>query len=83
MPAPAPRPAGTASPLLSDAAAAYLRAAEAAEQAATQARTAARLLQEGDGGRGAAHAFAAQGHLALATDQLEALAKLHAKRADS
>lgn len=67
------------SPLLADAAAAYLRAAEAADKAATQARAAARLMQEGDGGRGAALAFAAQGHLSLATEQLEALAKLHAK----
>ncbi len=67
-------------PLLADAAAAYQRAAEAAEQAAAHARTAARHMKDGDGGTGAAHAFAAQGHLAAATEQLEDLAKIHAQR---
>lgn len=70
------------SPLMADAAAAYLRVAEASEEAAAHARTAARLMQAGEGGRGASHAFAAQGHLASAHDQLEGLARIHAERSD-
>ncbi len=69
-------------PLLADAAAAYLRVAESAEQAAAHARTAAHQMQAGDGGGGAAHAFAAQGHLATAVEQLEDLSKLHAHHAN-
>lgn len=67
-------------PLLADAAAAYQRAADAADLAAAEARAAAKLMQDGDGGGGAAHAFAAQGHLAAAVEQLEDLAKIHAQR---
>lgn len=70
----------TVPPLLADAAAAYQRAADAAEQAAAEARAAAKLMQDGEGGDGAAHAFAAQGHLATAVEQLEDLAKIHAQR---
>jgi len=78
----APEPASRSSlpPLMADAAAAYQRAAEAAEQAAAHARTAARHMKDGDGGRGAAHAFAAQGHIVAAAEQLEDLAKIHAQR---
>lgn len=72
----------TLPPLMADAAAAYLRVAEIADQAAAQARTAARQMQEGDGSSGAAHAFAVQGHLASAMEQIENLAKAHANRAE-
>lgn len=72
----------TLPPLMADAAAAYLRVAEIADQAAAQARTAARQMQEGDGSSGAAHAFAVQGHLASAMEQIENLAKAHASRAE-
>ena len=75
-----PTTRSSAPSLLADAAAAFLRAAEDAEAAASHARTAARLMQGGDGATGAAHAFAAQGHLAAAIDLLEDLAKAHAKR---
>jgi tRNA-dihydrouridine synthase len=70
-------------PLLADAAAAFLRAAESADRAAAHARTAAGLMQSGDAGSGAAHAFAAQGHLVIATEQLDKLAKVHAQQAGS
>lgn len=82
LPKPEPLPRGTSStpPLLADAAAAYLRAAEAAESAAAHARTAASLLQAGEGSKGAEHAFAAHGHLAAAMEQIESLAKAHARR---
>ncbi len=73
----------TVSPLMADAAAAYLRVAEMAESAAAQARTAARHMQGGDGGAGAAHAFAVQGHLASALEQIDNLAKAHAQRAEA
>ncbi|HEX7098613.1 MAG TPA: HisA/HisF-related TIM barrel protein [Acidimicrobiia bacterium] len=81
VPAPEPvaRPSGPP-PLLADAAAAYLRAAEAAESAAAHARQAASLLQSGEGSKGAEHAFAAQGHLAAAMEQIQNLAKAHARR---
>lgn len=69
----------TLPPLMADAAAAYMRVAEISEQAAGQARTAAHHMQEGDGSTGAAHAFAVQGHLASALEQIENLAKAHAK----
>ncbi|HLU30546.1 MAG TPA: HisA/HisF-related TIM barrel protein [Acidimicrobiia bacterium] len=84
--APAPEPVARASsvpPLLADAAAAYLRAAEAAENAAADARAAASLMQSGEGEKGAAAAFAANGHLALALEQIEKLAKAHAQRSTS
>ena len=83
---PAPLPGAaepTTSPLLADAAAAYLRLAEEAEQAAAHARTAARHMQAGDGGKGAAHAFAVQGHLAIAHDQLDDLSRIHAERSEA
>jgi len=82
--APAPEPVArqpSTPPLLADAAAAYLRAAEAAERAAAHARTAASLLQSGEGSKGAEHAFAAHGHLSSAMEQIESLAKAHARRA--
>ncbi|MFP3914677.1 MAG: HisA/HisF-related TIM barrel protein, partial [Actinomycetota bacterium] len=81
-PAPDPEPASRSSvpPLMADAASAYLRAADSADQAAAQARTAAGLMQSGDGATGAAHAFAAQGHLATAMEQIEKLAKIHAQK---
>lgn len=73
-------PRASVPPLMADAAAAYLRAAESAEEAAAHARSAARHMQGGDVAPGAAHAFAAQGHLAAAVEQLEDLAKIHAQR---
>jgi phosphoribosylformimino-5-aminoimidazole carboxamide ribotide isomerase len=81
--APPPEPAARSSvpPLLADAASAYLRAAESAEQAAVHARKAAHLMQDGDGGQGAAQAFAAQGHLATALEQIDKLARIHAQQA--
>ena len=68
-------------PLLADAAAAYQRVAEAADRAAEAARAASRLMQSGEGGKGAVQAFSAQGHLAIAAEQLESLSKLHAQQA--
>lgn len=70
-------------PLLADAASAYLRAADSADQAADHARTAANLMQNGDGGNGAVHALAAQGHLSIAMEQLEKLARVHAQQSRS
>lgn len=81
-PEPPPTARSTLPPLMADAAAAYLRVAEIADQAAAQARTAAHQMQEGDGSSGAAHAFAVQGHLASAMEQIENLAKAHAKRTE-
>lgn len=82
VPPAAPAARSTVPPLMADAASAYLRVAESAEQAAAHARTAAKLMQDGDGASGAAHAFAAQGHLSSAMDQVEKLARIHAERAE-
>lgn len=82
-PASVPPPAQpSVPPLMADAAAAYLRVAESAERAAAHARTAAKLMQDGEGGSGAAHAFAAQGLLSSAMEQIEKLARIHAERAE-
>lgn len=69
--------------VMADAAAAYQRAADALDEAAAHARSAAKHMQQGDGGRGAAHAFATQGHILRAREQLDDLAKLHAKSSTS
>jgi 1-aminocyclopropane-1-carboxylate deaminase/D-cysteine desulfhydrase-like pyridoxal-dependent ACC family enzyme len=58
----------------------YDAAAEELEQAAKHCRTAARHFRDEEVPRGAAHAWAAFGHLRAAEESLEAQARTHATK---
>jgi 1-aminocyclopropane-1-carboxylate deaminase/D-cysteine desulfhydrase-like pyridoxal-dependent ACC family enzyme len=57
-------------------------AAEELEQAAKHCRTAARHFRDREIPRGAAHAWAAFGHIRAAEESLEAQAKTHASKSN-
>jgi len=59
----------------------YDEASEELERAAAHCRTAATHFRNKEVPRGAAHAWAAQGHLLEAQERLSAQAREHAKRA--
>jgi hypothetical protein len=63
-----------------EAAALYDAAAEELEQAAKHCRTAARHFREREVPRGAAHAWAAFGHIRAAEESLDSQAKTHASK---
>jgi 1-aminocyclopropane-1-carboxylate deaminase/D-cysteine desulfhydrase-like pyridoxal-dependent ACC family enzyme len=65
-----------------EAAALYDAAAEELEQAAKHCRTAARHFRDREIPRGAAHAWAAFGHIRAAEESLEAQAKTHASKSN-
>jgi 1-aminocyclopropane-1-carboxylate deaminase/D-cysteine desulfhydrase-like pyridoxal-dependent ACC family enzyme len=56
----------------------YDAAAEELEQAAKHCRTAARHFRDQEVPRGAAHAWAALGHIRAAEESLDAQARMHA-----
>jgi len=58
----------------------YDAAAEDLEQAAKHCRTAARHFRDREIPRGAAHAWAAFGHIRAAEESLEAQARAHASK---
>jgi 1-aminocyclopropane-1-carboxylate deaminase/D-cysteine desulfhydrase-like pyridoxal-dependent ACC family enzyme len=60
----------------------YDAAAEQLEQAAKHCRTAARHFREQEVPRGAAHAWAAFGHIRAAEESLEAQARTHAAKSN-
>jgi len=60
----------------------YDAAAEQLEQAAKHCRTAARHFREQEVPRGAAHAWAALGHIRAAEESLEAQARTHAAKSN-
>ena len=57
-------------------------AAEELEQAARHCRTAATHLRGGEVPRGAAHAWAALGHLEVAKEHLRDQARMHARKSN-
>jgi hypothetical protein len=63
---------------LEEAARLYDAAAEELEQAARHCRTAARHFRDQEVPRGAAHAWAAYGHIRAAEDSLDEQARAHA-----
>jgi 1-aminocyclopropane-1-carboxylate deaminase/D-cysteine desulfhydrase-like pyridoxal-dependent ACC family enzyme len=63
-----------------EAAALYDAAAEELEQAAKHCRTAARHFRDREIPRGAAHAWAAFGHIRAAEESLDAQARAHARK---
>jgi hypothetical protein len=63
---------------LEEAAGLYESAAEELEQAAKHCRTAARHFRDQEVPRGAAHAWAALGHIRAAEESLDAQARTHA-----
>jgi hypothetical protein len=63
-----------------EAAALYEAAAEELEQAAKHCRTAARHFRGREIPRGAAHAWAAFGHIRAAEESLDSQAKTHASK---
>ena len=65
-----------------DAAALYDAAAEELEQAARHCRTAARHFRDREIPRGAAHAWAAFGHIRAAEESLDAQARVHASKSN-
>ena len=65
---------------LEEAARLYDAAAEELEQAATHCRTAARHFRDQEVPRGAAHAWAAYGHIRAAEDSLDQQARAHASK---
>lgn len=65
---------------MEEAARLYEAAAEELEQAAKHCRTAARHFREREIPRGAAHAWAAYGHIRVAEESLDAQARTHASR---
>jgi 1-aminocyclopropane-1-carboxylate deaminase/D-cysteine desulfhydrase-like pyridoxal-dependent ACC family enzyme len=65
---------------LDEAARLYDAAAEELEQAARHCRTAARHFRDKEVPRGAAHAWAALGHIRAAEESLEAQARTHASK---
>jgi 1-aminocyclopropane-1-carboxylate deaminase/D-cysteine desulfhydrase-like pyridoxal-dependent ACC family enzyme len=58
----------------------YESAAEQLEQAAKHCRTAARHFREREVPRGAAHAWAAYGHIRAAEESLDTQARAHADK---
>jgi 1-aminocyclopropane-1-carboxylate deaminase/D-cysteine desulfhydrase-like pyridoxal-dependent ACC family enzyme len=60
----------------------YDAAAEELEQAAEHCRTAARHFREREVPRGAAHAWAALGHIRGAEESLDAQARTHAAKSN-
>lgn len=67
---------------LEEAAALYEAAAEELEQAAKHCRTAARHFRDQEVPRGAAHAWAALGHIRAAEESLDAQARTHASKSN-
>ena len=67
---------------LEEAARLYDAAAEELEQAAKHCRTAARHFRDREVPRGAAHAWAAYGHLRAAEDSLDEQARAHASKSN-
>jgi hypothetical protein len=67
---------------LEEAARLYDAAAEELEQAAKHCRTAARHFRDRAVPRGAAHAWAAYGHLRAAEDSLDEQARAHASKSN-
>ena len=67
---------------LEEAARLYDAAAEELELAAKHCRTAARHFRDQEVPRGAAHAWAAYGHLRSAEDSLDAQARAHASKSN-
>jgi hypothetical protein len=67
---------------LEAAAALFDRAAEELDQAARHCRTAASHMREREVPRGAAHAWAAHGHLLRAGTLLEEQARIHAQKSN-
>jgi hypothetical protein len=65
---------------LEEAARLYDAAAEELEQAAKHCRTAARHFRDQEVPRGAAHAWAAFGHIRAAEESLDAQARAHASK---
>ena len=65
-----------------EAAALYDAAAEELEQAAKHCRTAARHFRDREIPRGAAHAWAAFGHIRAAEESLDSQAKTHASKSN-
>lgn len=60
----------------------YDEAAVELELATRHCRTAAQHLREGEVPRGAAHAWAARGHLLTAEERLDEQARIHSTRAN-
>ena len=67
---------------LEEAARLYDAAAEELEQAAKHCRTAARHFRDQEVPRGAAHAWAAHGHIRAAEDSLDEQARAHARNSN-
>ena len=67
---------------LEAAAALFDRAAEELEQALRHCRTAAGHLRSGEVPRGAAHAWAALGHLDAAEERMREQARMHARKSN-
>jgi hypothetical protein len=67
---------------LEEAARLYEVAAEELEQAAKHCRTAARHFRDQEVPRGAAHAWAAYGHIRAAQESLDAQARTHANKSN-
>ena len=65
---------------LEEAAALYDAAAEELEQAAKHCKTAARHFRDEEVPRGAAHAWAAFGHIRAAEESLDEQARIHASK---
>ena len=61
----------------------YNSAAEELEQAAKHCRTAARHFRDQEVPRGAAHAWAAYGHIRAAEESLDAQARTHARKSNA
>jgi hypothetical protein len=60
----------------------YDAAAEELEQAAKHCRTAARHFRDQEVPRGAAHAWAAHGHIRAAEESLDSQARTHASKSN-
>jgi len=67
---------------LEEAASLYDRASEELERAAAHCRVAAQHVRDGEIPRGAAHAWAARGHLLNVEQNLDAQARTHAARSN-
>ena len=67
---------------LEEAASLYDAAAAELEQAARHCRTAARHFRDEQVPRGAAHAWAAYGHIRAAEDSLDEQARAHARKSN-
>jgi hypothetical protein len=67
---------------LEDAAAIYDATAEELDRAARHCRTAAQHFRDREIPRAAAHAWAAFGHMRVASDSLEDQARMHARKSE-